>query len=223
MRHLPTFKEKVKQYPKQATMALLNYPILMAADILIYKSTHVPVGIDQEPHLEISREIARKMNDKYGTSFPEPIRFKTEGEYVPSLTGQGKMSKSIIGSFINLTDNLEEIKNKVAKIPTDSGKGEEIPTVGGVSGLLKMIELFEGKEKKEEYEKSYVGEGLKYGEIKQELAEVIYGELAPIQEKRREIMNKNSYLEEVMEDGRKRASIVAEDTLEEVREKMGLR
>jgi tryptophanyl-tRNA synthetase len=124
MRHLPTFKEKVKQHPEAVTMALLNYPILMAADILLYKASRVPVGIDQEPHLEVAREIARKMNEKYGTDFPEPKRFATKGEYVPSLLGEGKMSKSVEGSYINLTDDLETIKEKLASAPTDSGKGD---------------------------------------------------------------------------------------------------
>ena len=90
MQHLPTFKEKVAQHPDSVTMALLNYPVLMAADILVYKAGLVPVGIDQEPHLEVAREIARKMNENYGTDFPEPIRFATKGEYVPSLTGEGE-------------------------------------------------------------------------------------------------------------------------------------
>src|SRR3990170_1867946 len=114
MQHLPTFKEKVKQYPEHVTMALLNYPVLMAADILLYKAELVPVGIDQEPHLEVAREIARKMNEKYQTTFPEPKRFATKGEYVPSLTGEGKMSKSVEGSYINLTDDLETVKRKLA-------------------------------------------------------------------------------------------------------------
>src|SRR5258708_5222998 len=108
MQHLPTFKEKVKQYPEASTMALLNYPLLMAADILVYKAGLVPVGIDQEPHLEIAREIARKMNQEYKTDFPEPQRFATKGEYIPSLKGEGKMAKSVAGSYILLTDNLGE-------------------------------------------------------------------------------------------------------------------
>src|SRR5690606_13730904 len=123
--------------------ALLNYPILMAADILAYKANLVPVGIDQEPHLEVAREIARRFNQDYKTDFPEPQRFKTEGEYVPSLTGEGKMSKSVEGSYINLTDSLDEIKAKIAKIPTDEGKGAEI--YGGVKNLFGFVELFQGK------------------------------------------------------------------------------
>jgi len=113
MQHLPTFKEKVKQYPQATTMALLNYPVLMAADILIYQADLVPVGIDQEPHLEITREIARKLNQEYNFHFPEPKRFQTKGEYVPSLSGEGKMSKSVPGSFITLEDNFEEIKKRL--------------------------------------------------------------------------------------------------------------
>src|SRR5207248_524940 len=123
-------------HPHNVTMALLNYPLLMASDILLYKASLVPVGIDQEPHLEIIREISRSMNQSYGTDFPEPQRFATKGEYVPSLTGEGKMGKSIEGSYINLADSFEEIKNKIAKIPTDSGTtGGVIPTKGGVSSL----------------------------------------------------------------------------------------
>lgn len=117
MQHLPTYKDKVKQYPQDNTMALLNYPLLMSADILIYKANFVPVGIDQEPHLEVAREIARKMNDKYGLSFPEPKRFASEGEYIPSLKGEGKMSKSVEGSFINLTDSFEEVQKKYDRCP----------------------------------------------------------------------------------------------------------
>ena len=82
-------------------MGLLYYPVLMAADVLLYKAELVPVGIDQEPHLEVMREIARKFNSMFGQTFPEPQRFKTEGDYVPSLSGKGKMSKSIEGSYIN--------------------------------------------------------------------------------------------------------------------------
>jgi len=120
---LPTYKEKKAQYPKYVNMGLLYYPVLMAADIMLFKAELVPVGIDQEPHLEIQREIAGKFNSMFGQTFPECQRFKTEGEYVPSLKGIGKMSKSVEGSYINLTDDLETIKSKVAKMPTDIGRG----------------------------------------------------------------------------------------------------
>src|SRR3989344_2055337 len=223
MQHLPTFKEKVKQYPQNVTMALLNYPVLMAADILIYKSSDVPTGIDQEPHLEVAREIARKMNEAFGTDFPEPKRFGTRVEYVPSLTDEGKMSKSVEGSYIQLTDDLETIKKRLAAAPTDSGRGQAVPTAGGVANLLTLVELFEGKEKRKKYEKQYVTSGIRYGELKTELAEAIYRDLKPIQEKRRELEEKPDYVEQVLKDGADKARKIAQKTIDEVKTKMGLK
>ncbi len=222
MQHLPTFKEKVKQYPEAATMALLNYPILMAADILIYKADLVPVGIDQEPHLEVAREVARKMNDQYGLDFPEPKRFATAGEYVPSLTGEGKMSKTVENSYIALTDDLETIQRRLAGAPTDGGQGELVPTTGGVANLLKMVELFQGEKRRQEYEAEYVGAGVRYGDLKKELAAAIYEELAPIQEKRRQLEQDRAYVEQVIAEGAEKARAIAEPILAEVKFKMGL-
>ncbi len=220
MQHLPTFKDKVKQYPQHATMALLNYPILMTADILVYKAGLVPVGIDQEPHLEVAREIARKMNADFGTDFPEPKRFATQGEYVPSLTGEGKMGKSIEGSYINLTDDLETIQKKLARIPTDSGKGEII--TGGVKTLITLIELFIGKNRSEELQNSYQNEGLRYGDLKKELAQAIYQELQPFQEKRARLAQDQKYVDSVIQMGAEKARAIATETIQEVRKKMGL-
>lgn len=230
MQHLPTFKEKVKQYPEHATLALLNYPALMAADILVYKASLVPVGLDQEPHLEVAREIARRFNQDYRTDFPEPKRFATKGEYVPSLTGEGKMSKSIEGSYINLTDDLETIRKKVSKIPTDDGtvkstgsnlyyvqSGDEPPNT-----LLKLVGLFMGREKVEELMKLYQGEGIRYGDLKNELSEVIFQELKPMQEKRAELENNPEYVNKIIEEGANKARSVAQETIAEVRMKMGL-
>ncbi len=239
MQHLPTFKEKVKQYPQHNTMALLNYPVLMAADILLYKAGLVPVGKDQEPHLEVTREIARRMNQDYGTDFPEPVSFKTEGAYVPSLTGEGKMSKSVEGSYINLTDDLETIKQRLSAAPTDSGQGK-VEIVGddqsskrfidqsgaesvGVANLLSLVELFEGADKRHKYEADYQGAGIRYGELKQELAEAIYGQLEPIQSKRRELEADPGYVERVIAEGADKARQLALETVEEVRQKMGLK
>lgn len=226
MQHLPTFKEKVKQYPDEATMALLNYPVLMAADILIYNAGLVPVGIDQEPHLEVARVIANNMNSKYGTNFPEPVRFATKGEYVPSLTGEGKMSKTVEGSFINITDDLETIKSKVAKMPTDSGSGTipaEGPEKGSAIGtVLSFVKLFMGEEKYEEYKKLYTTSGIRYGDLKKELSEAIYEELKPLQEKRKELEDNPEYVEKVIKEGAERARAVAQKTVKEVRERMGL-
>jgi tryptophanyl-tRNA synthetase len=222
MRHLPTYKEKVKNSPKNVNMALLYYPVLMVADILAYKANAVPVGDDQLPHLEVAREVARKMNEKYGTDFPEPEQFKTEGHYVPSLTGEGKMSKSVPGSFINLTDDLDLIKKKLASAPTDSGKEKKIPDKGGVTNLLKLVEIFQGKDKRGEYEKQYTSVGIAYEQLKENLAKAIYRELKPIQEKRKKLEKNKKYVDKVIEEGGKKARKIAKKTLEEVKEKMGL-
>lgn len=235
MQHLPTFKDKVKQYPEHATMALLNYPILMAADILIYKANLVPVGIDQEPHIEVAREIARKMNSNFGLDFPEPERFATAGEYVPSLTGDGKMSKSVEGSYINLTDDLETIQAKVAKIPTDSGKGEIRTEVKdkkayysndseskGVASLLELIEMFVGTDRRQQLEQAYQSQGLRYGEIKQELAQHIFAELKPIQARRRQFEADPEQVDQIINQGNQKARELASQTALQVRRSLGL-
>ena len=185
----------------------------MAADILVYKAGFVPVGIDQEPHLEISREIARKMNDQYGLDFPQPQRFKTEGEYVPSLTGEGKMSKTVEGSYIALTDTLDTIQKRLATVPTDNGKGEKIPNQGGVANLLTLVELFEGKEKRLGYEKLYCQSGIRYQGLKEELALAIYQELEPIQKRRDELVKNPEYIKQVISEGARKASEAAQKTL----------
>jgi tryptophanyl-tRNA synthetase len=235
MLHLPTYKDKLKENTQNANMAMLYYPVLMASDILIYKANSVPVGDDQLPHLEVAREVARKMNEKYGTDFPEPEQFKSQGHYVPSLTGEGKMSKSVEGSYISLTESLDEIKAKLAKTPTDSGTGSVHQIEGrmqymnqdgkeskGVGVLLTLVELFIGKEKKEKYDEAYQTAGLKYGELKEELANAIYKELKPIQEKRGELESQSAYVEKVITQGAERAGEIAGKTLREVKEKMGL-
>jgi tryptophanyl-tRNA synthetase len=222
MRHLPTFKDKVKQYPDSVTMALLNYPVLMAADILVYKASLVPVGIDQEPHLEVAREIARKMNDIYSLDFPEPVRFATKGEYVPSLGGVGKMSKSVEGSYINLTDSFKVVQKKLAGVPTDSGTGSELPREGGVLALLSLVELFEGESRRKDFEKQYLSNGIRYRDLKEELAIAIDKELKPIRERRLELENNKKYVEKIIKEGAEKAREIASKTLEEVREHMGL-
>ncbi len=220
MQHLPTFKEKVKQYPQHATMALLNYPILMTADILIYNAELVPVGIDQEPHLEVSREIARRMNQDYGTAFPEPKRFATKGEYIPSLKGEGKMGKSVEGSYINLTDSIDEIRKKVRSIPTATTAGGEMTP--GTKALFTFAELFI-PEKVTDYKKQFESGTLQFVQIKDEITEGIYKELQPFQTKRSELEKNSSYVDTVIREGAEKAHKIASQTIDDVKQKMGLR
>jgi tryptophanyl-tRNA synthetase len=227
---LPTYKEKKAQHPDYVNMGLLYYPILMAADILIYKSALVPIGRDQEPHLEVTREIARKFNSMFpstssgqaGETFPEPQSYKTPAQYVPSLLGEGKMSKSVEGSYINLTDDLPTVKAKLAKAPTDSGKGEKFPAEGPAANIMTFVELFEGHDRAMQYKQDYKMTGIKYQSLKDELAEAIYKELKPIQERRAYFESHPEEVDKILADGAAYAKSIANETLKEVREKMGL-
>lgn len=242
LQDLPTFKDKAAQFPKHITTALLYYPILMAADIFLYKGELIPVGLDQEPHLELAREIARKFNRQYGETFPEPKRFEREGAYVPSLLGKGKMSKTVEGSYIALTDDLETISKKIAKVPTDSGKGritefqkeplslekikryenEHSEMQIGVAALMEFVELVQGKHRREEYEQQYQNAGIRYSDLKKELTEAIYTMLHPIQEKRKYFEAHPEIVDQIIADGRERCLVIAQETIGEVKEKMGL-
>lgn len=222
LEQLPTYKDRKIQFPKYVNLGLLYYPILMAADILIYKAELVPVGIDQEPHIELTREVARKFNRMFKPIFPETKRFATKGENVPSLIGEGKMSKTIKGSYILLTDDLKTIKARLAKVPTDTGKGKVILQKGGVANLFQLIELFMGKKTREDYEKQYLGKGVKYAELKEKLAEAIYKELKPIQKKRKYYEEHPQEVNKILEKGREYCSKIAKQTLREAKEVMGL-
>lgn len=219
---LPTYKDKKAQYPKYVNMGLLYYPVLMAADIMLYKAELVPVGVDQEPHLEVTREIARKFNSTYGVTFPEPQRFKTPGEYVPSLTGEGKMSKTKEGSSILLTDDLETIKKKVSVIPTDSGDmGGEVPKDGGVATLFELLKLANRLDLHTKYAQDYYDKNIRYSDVKNDVSQALFEILEPIQKRRAEI-EASFDLEGMMEKHAEICREVAAETLSETKQKMGL-
>ncbi len=220
---LPTYKEKKAQHPKYVNMGLLYYPVLMAADILLYKAELVPVGIDQEPHIEVAREIARKFNSMFGETFSEPKRFATPGQYVPSLTGKGKMSKSVEGSFITLSDSLEDIKNHLAKAPTDSGDmGGDIPESGGVANLFSLLKLFVLDEVFSNFVQDYQDKKIRYSDMKEVIAAAIYKELKPIQEKRKEFEENPKIVDEIIAEHTEKCRARAGETMIEVKERMGL-
>lgn len=242
LEQLPTYKEKKQQQPGYINMGLLYYPVLMAADILIYKAELVPVGKDNIPHIEVTREIARKFNRMFPSAnstpeggragqaiFPETKRFATKGELVPSLFGTGKMSKSVEGSYIILADNLDAIKEKLAKVPTDVGRGEKLPKEGGVANLLALVELFEDSRKRKDYERQYLGkgpssgrQGIGYARLKGNLAQAIFKELQPIQERRKYFEGHPQEVDAILEEGRAYCSKIAKETLREAKKAMGL-
>lgn len=220
---MPTYKEKKAQYPKYINMGLLYYPVLMAADVLLFKGELVPVGIDQEPHVEVMREIARKFNSMFGQTFSEPQRFRTDGEYVPSLLGEGKMSKSVKGSYIVLTDDLETIRKRLAQMPTDSGQlGGEVPEKGGVANLFALLKLFKQNEMYKKFEQEYREKRIRYVEMKDAIAEVIYKELEAFQKKRLEFEQDPKLVSSIIQEGIEECRQMAEETMVEVRGKMGL-
>ncbi|MFH1832909.1 MAG: tryptophan--tRNA ligase [Candidatus Levyibacteriota bacterium] len=224
---LPTYKEKKAQFPKYVNMGLLYYPVLQAADILLYKAELVPVGVDQEPHLEVTREIARKFNSMFSRTFPECQRYETEGGNVPSLLGKGKMSKTVEGSYILLTDDLETIKKRLARVPTDSGTVGGDPTLPsfrgtGIVTLLELFKLFKKGDLYAKYVQDYQNKKIRYSEMKNELAQVIFKELEPIQKRRKEFVENPELVDSIIKDGIDQCRQMAEETMKEVREKMGL-
>ena len=222
LEQLPTYKDKKKEQPHYVNMGLLYYPVLMTADILLYKAELVPVGKDQLPHLEVAREIARNFNRRFGYTFPEPHPYLTSAPFVPSLTGEGKMSKSQKNSYISILDNPEIIQKKIAKIPTDSGKGKSIPKKGGVSALFQLVAIVEGENKRKALEQMYLQQGVSYQFIKRELAGAIVKFLKPIQDKRHFYQDHPQMVKDILQEGEKYARRIAQQTLQEVKDKMGL-
>lgn len=218
---LPTYKDKKAQYPKYVNMGLLYYPVLMASDIMLYKADLVPTGIDQEPHIEVTREIARKFNQMYGFTFPEPQRFATKGEYVPSLTGEGKMSKTVEGSSIFLTDDLEVITKKVSKVPTDDGNVSGSEKSQNAANFFNLARMFLSDEMYNKFDQEYGSGSIRYSEMKPAVSQAIFEMLKPLQERRREI-ERNFDLENMIETHTEICREVASATLNEVKVKMGL-
>ena len=218
------YKEKAKQFKEKADAGLLNYPILMAADILLYRTDVVPVGIDQQQHVELARTIARRFNKIFGQTFPEPkVKLQKIGAKIMALNSpKKKMSKSLgPQSYLSIFDEPDVIEKKIMTAVTDLGKEikynpEKKP---GISNLLVIYSLFSEKEIKE-IEKKFKGKG--YQEFKKSLAKLLINSLEPFRRKRKELLQREVYVREILEQGRKRAQIIAQSTIEEVKKKMGL-
>lgn len=216
------FKEKSDSQRQNINAGLFDYPALMAADILLYKAEVVPVGEDQVQHLEFTRTIARKFNNKFGKTFPEPKPVLTKAPRLMSLDDPNKkMSKSQPAGCLFLDDSPEEIRQKIKSSVTDSGKKVkyDIKNKPAISNLLLIYSVLSGKETKE-IEKKYQGTG--YAEFKKDLAELIIKTLQPIQEKRLKLMKNQKQVMKILAEGAKKARPLAQATMEEVRKKVGL-
>lgn len=218
------FKDKSARHAENVNMGLMDYPVLMAADILLYQSALVPVGADQKQHLELSRDLALRFNNRYGQTFtvPEPYILKENGAKIMSLAEPAKkMSKSDdnVNAFVTMTDDKDTVIRKFKRAVTDSGSeirfAEEKP---GVSNLLTIYSVFSGKSVKEA-EAEFSGKG--YGDFKLAVGETVADALAPIQKKRAELLADKAYLESVMKSGAGSAFKAARRTLSKVYRKIG--
>jgi tryptophanyl-tRNA synthetase len=230
-----TFKDKVRQHPDNVNAGLLTYPVLQAADILIHRAKKVPVGKDQEQHLEMARNFAQRFNFRYGNNseiLPEPQAFNfgsTGLIKILSLDGQGKMSKSENEmNTLYLADEDALIEKKIKKAKTDQGPenlNSEKPDY--IQNLFTLLSLVSSPENIDFFEKKYQASSsgnvqIRYGDMKKQLAEDMIRFIAPIREKANEILQDRAYLENVMQQGKEKARKSASETLKLVRQAIGL-
>ncbi len=222
LERMTQYKDKSGQNKKNINAGLLTYPILMAADILLYKTEAVPVGDDQIQHLELARIIARKFNNRYGETFVEPQAITSDAKRIMSLSDPDKkMSKSHGDkNYIAITDSSEEIREKVKKAVTDTGDTPDGEMSAGVKNLFDFL-LYLGKHDiHAKMMTAYQDKTIKYSELKKVVADSIIDELANFQERRNKIDDKE--VMKVIAKGKKQAKELAEQTMQEVRKKVGL-
>ncbi len=221
-----SFKDKMRGQPENVNAGLLTYPTLMAADILIHKGHKVPVGKDQEQHLEMTRKFARRFNNMYGVEFfpePEPYNFGSELVKVPGLDGSGKMGKSE-GNGIFLVDSDEAIRKKVMRAVTDSG-----PTAPGepmsepIRNIFTLMDIVSEPSTLRHFLDLYSKCEIRYGDMKKQLAEDIIALVAPIRERIEAFRNDGPALSRIVRYGAEKARASASATLREVRGIMGIR
>ena len=221
-----TFKEKVRSQPDNVNAGLLTYPVLMAADIIIHKANMVPVGKDQQPHLEITRKFARRFNTMYGTEyFPEPeaYNFGEKLVKIPGLDGSGKMGKTR-GNGIYLSDDEETIRKKVMRAVTDSGpSGPNQRMTVPIRNLFTIMSFVSEPDTVKHFREQYRDCSIRYGDLKKQLAEDLNSFVAPIRERIEMILADESYLRRVARRGAEKAGDSASRTVRDVREIIGFR
>ncbi len=222
LQRMTQYKEKKKGH-KSATAGLLNYPVLMAADILLYQTDIVPIGKDQVQHLELARTLARRFNAKFGQTFkvPKPFLPKLGSKIMALNNPKKKMSKSMPETCLFLFDEPKTIKKKIMSAVTDTGKiiKYDPKKKPGISNLLTIYSLF-ADEPIKKLEKQFQNKG--YAELKKSLIKLLEKEMEPFRKKRKELLNRNSYIEEILNQGERKARSVAQSTMNDVRKKMGL-
>lgn len=217
------YKDKSQRYGNNISAGLFNYPVLMAADILLYQADLVPVGGDQKQHLELTRDIAERFNNTYSPTFkiPDPYIPKAGARIMDLQEPTKKMSKSSDNpnSYILLMDPPEVIRKKISRAVTDSlGVVKYSDEQPGVKNLMTILSVITGKTP-EDIEKEYEGQG--YAQFKNDVAEAIISELEPIQNRVKELISDKAYLESIYKKGAEKANYVATKTLRKVQKKIG--
>jgi len=221
-----TFKDKARQHPENVNAGLLTYPVLQTADIIMHRASLVPVGKDQEQHLEMARNFVVRFNHRYGPVFPEPHAFNFQEELVkvPGLDGSGKMSKSEHGqATLYFADEDDVIRKKVMKAKTDGGPTEpNMPMPDYIQNLFQLMELVSDQSTSEKFRTDYNACTIRYGDMKKQLGEDMVKFMSPIRNKTNDILANDEYLVKVMKNSAEKASESARKTMELVRQAVGL-
>ncbi len=221
-----SFKDKARSQPDNINAGLLTYPSLMAADILIHKAHKVPVGKDQEQHLEMTRNFAGRFNHRYGDLFPEPTAFNFGEQLVkiPSLDGKGKMSKSENeNATIYLADEDDKIRKKVMKAKTDGGPTEaNTPMPDYIENIFMLMKLVSSEEHYNQFLNNYNNCEIRYGDMKKQLAEDMIKFVSPIREKAVAMQNDIPLLQKILAEGKDKARESASKTLSDARKMIGI-
>ncbi len=229
LNRMTQFKDKAGPDKEKASVGLYIYPNLMAADILLYKATHVPVGADQKQHLELSRDIAQKFNNDFGCEnffpLPEPLIPKNISRVMSLRDGTKKMSKSEESDYsrINLKDSADEIIKKIKKAKSDS---EQIPSdlksLEKKPEALNLINIFADVSKNSLDKVLNEMSGKEYSYLKTKLADLLVSEITPVGKEINKLLGDKAYLEQILKKGSEKANIIAEENLKNIREKVGL-
>ncbi len=220
-----TFKDKARQNPENINAGLLTYPVLQAADILIHRASYVPVGKDQEQHLEMARTFANRFNHRYGNILPEPHAFNYNQALikVPSLDGIGKMSKSENqAATLYLADEDDVIRKKIMKVKTDAGPtalNQQMPEA--IEHVFNLMQLVCSQEKIDKYSNDFANATIRYGDLKKDLAEDMVNFIAPIRQKTNALLQNETAIQYILKQGAQKANESAHATLTLVREAMG--
>ncbi len=219
LERMTQFKEKSSEQKQNTNSGLLTYPVLMASDILLYKPTVVPVGDDQTQHLELTRMIARKFNNKFGNTFPEPKNYMLKPLRVMSLVHPEKKMSKTGDEPLMLADSPKEIARKLKKAVTATdGRNKS----AGVDNLLLLLRHFGTKEQIQYFEDAIADNTIKYSELKDTLAKNISEHFANFREKKKDLLGDPQALAETLAQGAQKAKKVASETLTEVKQKIGL-